>query len=349
MDGLLYSPIWNRFQNQGERLLITSNSSCTFDVLGFGEALVDLISDQVVPSLKDADRFQRFVGGQVTNVALNVTRLGGRAAVAACVGDDGFGEYVRQQLELAGVGTDCLCVTAQAPTTVAINARQTATPDFIIHRGADAHILPKERCLEAIKTSRVMHTSAFALSREPARSTILRALEIARQNDCIVTLDPNYHPRIWPDLADVQGVLTEVYQWVNITKPSLDDCYRLFGAGLSPIAYAERFLNWGAEVVALTMGDQGVLLATTNGGSYQIKPSDARVADVTGAGDAFWAGLLVALLDGYPPPEAACFGQIVAETKIRTVGPVSEMPTRAGLYQRLETIKHGSITRPGVD
>jgi fructokinase len=203
--------------------------------------------------------------------------------------------------------------------------------------------------LEAIQTSRVVHTSAFALSRDPARSTILRALEIARQNDCLVTLDPNYHPYIWPDREDIQDVLIEAYQWVNITKPSLDDCHRLFGPGSSPVAYAERFLDWGAEVVALTMGAQGVLLATADGAPYHIKPSDARVADVTGAGDAFWAGLLVALLDGYLPPEAACFGQIVAETKIGTVGPVSAMPTRASLYQRLETTKHGSITRPGAD
>jgi fructokinase len=195
----------------------------------------------------------------------------------------------------------------------------------------------------------VVHTSAFALSREPARSTILRALEIARQNDCLVTLDPNYHPSIWPDLADIQSVLIEAYQWVNVTKPSLDDCQRLFGPGSSPVAYAERFLNWGAEIVALTMGGEGVLLATSDGAFHHIKPSDARVADVTGAGDAFWAGLLVALLDGYPPPEAACFGQIVAETKIRTVGPVSQMPTRASLYRQLEKTKHESITHSGAD
>ncbi len=323
---------------------MASKQPRTLDVLAFGEALIDLISEQMASSLADAARFDRFVGGEVTNVALNVARLGGRAALVACVGDDGFGRYIRQQLHLAGVGTDYVHATPRSPTTLSINARQTMTPDFIIYRGADAHILPAKEHLEAIKASRVVHTSAFALSREPARTTILQSLELARQNNCLISLDPNYHPRIWPDASDFQSVLTEAYQWVNVTKPSLDDCARLFGPDLPPIACTERFLNWGAEIVALTMGAQGVLLTTADGDSFHIKPSHTTVADVTGAGDAFWAGLLMALLDGYPPHEAACFGQMVAETKVGTVGPVSQMPDRTTLYRRLQTVKHESIS-----
>ncbi len=319
-----------------------------YDLIAIGEALVDLISDQIVPALSQAEQFQRFLGGEATNVALNVARLGGRAALIACVGEDGFGNYIRQQLDEAGVATDYVRVTSQASTTIAVNARQTTTPDFIIYRGADAHILPDEKYLEAIQASRVIHTSAFALSREPARSTILQALKVARQSGCLVSLDPNYHPRIWPDVADsdFQSVLVDAYQWVNITKPSLDDCIRLFGPGLSPVDYAGRFLSWGTEIVALTMGRQGVLLATSDGDFYHIKPNNAEVADVTGAGDAFWAGLLTALLDGYPPHEAARLGQMVAEIKISTVGPVARMPDRDSLYRRLERVKCESITQP---
>jgi len=223
------------------------------------------------------------------------------------------------------------------------------TPDFIIYRGADSAISLEDGQQEAIHSSRIVHTSAFALSREPARTTILQAIKTARQNGCLVSLDPNYHPRIWPDVADFQSVLLEAYRSVSITKPSLDDCARLFGPSLSPLAYTERFLSWGPEIVALTMGQQGVLLSTADGTVHRIKPSNAVVADVTGAGDAFWAGLLIALLDGYPPYEAACFGQMVAETKISVVGPLPKLPDRASLYQRLEETKEELITKPPHD
>ncbi|MGD8244783.1 MAG: sugar kinase [Anaerolineae bacterium] len=314
-----------------------------YDIVAVGEVLVDLISDRVVSSLDTAQRFRRFLGGQVTNVAWNISRIGGHGAVVGCVGADGFGNYARQQLRQAGIDTDCLSVTPQAPTTVAVNARQTRTPDFIIYRGADAHILPEDKHHEAVKTSRVVHTSAFALSRDPARSTIMELLQSAQEHDCLVSLDPNYHPRIWPDVGDAEGLLQEAYQWVDVTKPSLDDCARLFGPDPLPRTCAERFLNWGANVVALTMGAEGVLLMTAGGRSYHIKPSDATVADVTGAGDAFWAGLLMALLDGYPPNEAACVGQIMAEAKISTVGPIAQLPDRASLYEQLNAAKQYSI------
>jgi fructokinase len=300
----------------------------------------------VVPDLHQAERFHRFLGGEVSNVAWNVSALGGQAAVVACIGDDGFGDYLCQQLESAGICTDCLGVTSEAPTTVAVNARQTKTPDFIIYRGADAYISLDDVDLETIKDSRVVHTSAFALSREPARSTILQLLESAHQNGCLTSLDPNYHPRIWPDVADFQGMLEEAYRWVDVTKPSLDDCQRLLGVGRAPVDYVEYFLDLGPEIVALTMGPDGVLLATGDGEMSHIKPSDIRVADVTGAGDAFWGGLLLALLDGYRPDEAACLGQIVAETKIGTVGPMPKLSDRSGLYKRLEEIKDVAIAEP---
>ena len=313
-----------------------ANHHPVFDVLLLGEALVDLISEKFVTSLEDAHSFQRFVGGEVTNVALNVARLGGRAAIAACVGDDGFGHYIHRQLQQANVNTDLLHFTSQAPTTIAINARQTLTPDFIIYRGAD-RLIPTDRSLsQAIAASRGVHTSAFALSREPARSTILRAIEQAHRNGSLVSLDPNYHPRIWPDATDFIAMLQEAYRWVDVTKPSLDDCTRLFGPGLSPEEYTRRLIEWGPAIVALTMGAQGVLLTVADEGSFYIKPSEMPVADVTGAGDAFWAGLLLGLLDRLSPQKAACLGQMIAEIKIAQVGPVTHLPSRADLYQRLE-------------
>jgi len=316
------------------------------DLVAVGEVLIDLISDEMVPALHRAEGFHRFLGGEVSNVAWNVTALGGQAAVVACVGDDGFGDYLRQQMESMGICTDCLRVASDAPTTVAVNARQTKTPDFIIYRGADANIHPDSVDLETITGSRVVHTSAFALSRDPARSTILRWLELARKNGCLTSLDPNYHPRIWPDVTDFRGVLEEAYQWVDITKPSVDDCDRLLGAERSPADCVEYFLDLGPELVALTMGSRGVLLATADGERVHIRPSDIKVADVTGAGDAFWGGLLIATLDGYHPAEAACVGQIVAEAKIGTVGPMSKMPDRSALYQELEEVKHEVIGEP---
>ena len=47
-----------------------------YDLIAVGEVLIDLISEQVAPALDQAVKFRRFLGGQVANVAWNVSLLG---------------------------------------------------------------------------------------------------------------------------------------------------------------------------------------------------------------------------------------------------------------------------------
>lgn len=315
-------------------------TSQAYEFLSLGEALVDLISKDVVGSLGEARNFQRFAGGQVTNLAINMARLGRRAAIAACVGDDGLGQFLQQQINQAGVLTDLIQVADEFPTTVVIVTRQTQTPDFIVHRGADSQLRPSPTLSAALAASRIVHTSAFALSRQPARSTILEGLKTAHQMGNLVSLDPNYHPRLGTDTKDFLRILKDVYAFVDVTKPSLDDCARIFGPDLTPAEYAGHFLEWGAKIVILTMGDRGVYLATAEGEHYHVHANKIPVADVTGAGDAFWAGFLIAWLDGLPQLNAALFGQVMAEIKISTVGPLSQYPDLELLSQRAQIVNY---------
>ncbi len=134
--------------------------------------------------------------------------------------------------------------------------------------------------------------------------------------------------------VDPLSMLSKVYTYVSLTKPSLDDCVRLFGAGQTPEAYAARFLTLGAQHVVLTMGQGGVLLANTEGTSH-LSANQVKVVDVTGAGDSFWAGLLLATLDGYSVSDAVRVAQAVAAIKLQQVGPLSQTIDRTALYTQL--------------
>jgi len=85
-------------------------------------------------------------------------------------------------------------------------------------------------------------------------------------------------------------------------------------------------------------------LATSDGEAYHILADpDTPVADVTGAGDAYWAGFITSLLEGDSPLDAACMGQVVAEIKISQIGPISDALDRKALLNKAHSVKHKRI------
>ena len=304
------------------------------DVLAVGEALVDFISTAAVGAVEQAEEFRRYLGGSVTNLAVNVIRLGGRAAVAACVGDDPFGRFVCWEIARRGVVTDYLKTDSATRTTLAFVTRSTATADFVIYRGSDTRLLPEDVPQAAIERARVVHTSAFALSQESSRTAVLDALRRARARGCLISLDPNYHPSLWDDSRPATEVLAEACKYVDVVKPSRDDCHRLFGANLSLSDCAQRFHDWGVKKVVLTQGAQGISIYE-EGQLLRVQSRDVLVADATGAGDAFWAGLLMATLDGRPLYEAVLCGREMAEMKVGTVGPMAGTIDKEAIYRKI--------------
>ncbi len=132
------------------------------------------------------------------------------------------------------------------------------------------------------------------------------------------------------------NVLRRMFGYVTVTKPSLDDATRLFGPDKTPQAYIELFHEMGPRVVVFTMGAEGILLSEEGKIAY-IPARPIEIADATGAGDAFWAGFLVALLDGNPLHRCALFAREVAERKLTTVGPLPDTIDRQAVYARINT------------
>ncbi len=301
-------------------------------VLAVGEALIDLISDDEQVSLAQPRQFYMYPGGEAANVAMNIARLGASAAFVGCVGDDFFGTFLCRHLADASVDMSYVRVIEHIPTTLAIVTRQNPTPDFAIYRGADAQLSPSDMPVDLLSSISHLHVSAFALSCEPASSTVLHFLAQAHAAGCRISFDPNYHPRLWHIPADPLSLFEKVCPYTYVTKPSLDDCVRLFGEGQTPEAYAARFLALGVQHVVLTMGAAGALLADAHGTTY-FPTNKIEILDVTGAGDSFWSGMLVALLDGYAMADAVRVGQAVASIKLQRVGPLSTDIDRLELYK----------------
>lgn len=307
------------------------------DLLAVGEAIVDLISRNEINSLSEATCFCRYPGGSPANIASYVAKLGGKSALIAKVGTQAFGQFLKAELQKSGVLTDYLIMDPRVQTTTIFISRTSGTADSDARRDADYHLEPAEIPEVAIKRAKIIHASAFALSREPSRSAVKKALKLARQHKKIISFDPNYNPQIWDSETEAQKILREIFRYTTITKPSFDDAARLFGAGKTAVEYTDLYHAMGPEIVVFTMGTRGVLLSLREQ-KYHIAARPVKVADATGAGDAFWAGFLVALLDGKSLKECTLFAREIAERKLTTVGPLETNIARNDVYTDIENL-----------
>lgn len=304
------------------------------DLLAIGEALVDFISIEETDSLRDAYTFRKYLGGSPANIAVYVAKLGGRSAVVSKTGMGAMGQFIQGELRQAGVVTDYLVMDYRVRTTVVFVSHTKRTPDFEAFRSGDYLLEPGEVREIAIQRARIVHASTFALSREPCRSAVEKAFQLAQKHSKIISLDPNYSRHIWPDYREAVDVLRRMLGYATITKPSLDDATRIFGEGRTPEEYVQLFHTMGPRVVVLTMGAEGVLLSE-EGRITRIPSRPVEVVDATAAGDSFWAGFLVALLDGSSLKRCALFAREIVERKLSTVGPLPDTIDRQGVYARI--------------
>jgi len=315
------------------------------DLLAIGEVVVDFISEEDVPSLRQAATFRRYQGGSPGNIAANVARLGGTAAIVGKTGIGAFGSFCKAELGRVGVITDYLVMDHLVHTTVIFVSRTTGTPDFEAFRAGDAELKPEEVSEEAIERARIVHASTFALSRQPCRDAVFHTFKSAHELGKMISLDPNYSPRLWPNQREAMDVLEYLYGLTTLTKPSLDDASRLFGEGYNPEEYVRRFHDMGPDLVVLTMGSRGVLVSVA-GKMTHIPALSIKVVDATGAGDAFWAGYLVSLLDGHDPIQAAHVAQAVVALKLQQVGPLPPTLDRAEIYRQVREVSEPRSNAP---
>lgn len=293
----------------------------TIDILCIGEVLIDFIGHEVNTSINRTKDYHRFLGGSPTNVAVNASRLGLNSVLVATCGQDGFGDYIVRKLKTNNVITTQIRKSETDPTSIILVSKSTETPDFIPYREADFKIFESQLPDEIIGQTKIFHTTCFALSKNPARETILNRAKKAKELGLQLSIDLNFSERIWQDREEAKQVIAEYLSNDPLVKLSEDDCYRLFAEVKSEDYIFEYFHNLGATTICLTKGKNGVVVSDINKGLlFQEALPINEIKDATGAGDAFWTGFLYAQLNQQTLEESITIAQKLATIKLQNVG-----------------------------
>ncbi|WP_254127120.1 adenosine kinase [Aquihabitans sp. G128] len=316
-----------------------NESAAAFDVLGIGNALVDVLStedegfidrlDLVKGSMTliDTERAEEIYaamgdkteasGGSAANTLSGVASFGGRAAYIGRVKDDGLGKSFGHDLNSLGVHFDSVKATDGDPTG---RCMIVVTPDgertMNTYLGASATLCADHLDTDLIASARITFLEGYLFDRPEAKEAFRTAAEAAHRagRKVSLTLSDSFCVERHRD-----DFLELVSEGVDILFANEDEITGLYGVDSFDEAIAA--VRGVCEIAAITKGKDGSVVVTAD----EIVPVAAhqipKRVDTTGAGDLYAAGFLFGLTQGRSLHDSGMLGSIAAAAVIGHIGP----------------------------
>jgi len=313
-------------------------TSAAFDVLGIGNAIVDVISHAddaflgrhglVKGSMMLIDEARaeslyadmgpgvEISGGSCGNTMAGVASFGGRGAYVGKVRDDQLGAVFGHDLTATGVSFETPRATS-GPSTA--RCLILVTPDaqrtMNTYLGACTGLGPDDIDVERVAAAEVTYVEGYLWDAPAAKQAVLKAFDAAHAagRKVSITLSDSFcvH-RYRTEFRDL------IRSKVDILFGNESEIKALYE--VDTFEAAMEATRKEAKIAALTRSEKGSVVVKGSE-TYAVPAAPvARVVDTTGAGDLYAAGFLFGFTHGKPLAECARLGGIAAAEVISHVG-----------------------------
>lgn len=299
-------------------------------------------AEQVRPQHKVRTTRERYdPGGGGINVARVVLALGGDA-LAMCLAGGATGPVLDALLDQHGVPRRLVPVAGPTRISVTVYERSSGMEYRFVPEGPTVSAAEVQACLAAIGEVECDYFVASGSLPPGAPEDMLAQIgRIVAERGAKFALDSSG--------AGLRATLGRAP--VHLVKPSLSELEALMGRDLSDPAAQERaaeelVTSGAAELVALTLAEDGALLASREGVLRMAAP-EVPVRSAVGAGDSFLAGMVCALSHGKRPREAFLRGMAAGAAAVMTPGTdLARAADVERLYKELKAPAAASLIEP---
>jgi sugar/nucleoside kinase (ribokinase family) len=293
------------------------------DVVGIGSCTVDYFA--IVPRLLgaeekiNADRMEIHAGGVTANNLTQVARLGALTGWLGLIGDDENGRIIQNAFADDGMDLSGIEVVKGEHSSLTWIPVDTAGERCIymfpnITGKISVHQV-LNRFAPHILGAKHFHTEASQLPIAPVKES----MRVAKEAGVRVIFDLDVSPSFFAAAnLGTQEELCQALHLVDVLKPCKAAAREITGES-DYEKIAGQLLKLGPKIVAITMGAEGCLIASSDQ-KVHVPAFKPEVVDTTGAGDAFMGGLSYALLQGWDLRRVGIFANACAALCTTRVG-----------------------------
>jgi sugar/nucleoside kinase (ribokinase family) len=283
-----------------------------------------LVADVFVPPLERlpaagellaTDDFLLQPGGCAANTAIALGKLGVRSAVCGRVGDDLLGDFVERDLRSRGIDTGGVRRTDGYGTSKTVIIPVLGEDRRFIHTfGANAALTAGDIEPAALGAAEVVYIGGYLILPSLREDELAERLREARAGGARIVLDVAV-PVGQTLPADAASLLLPLADYF---VPNLDEARALTGES-DPRRQAERFLEHGANAVVIKLGERGAYVRSGEE-AFEVLAPPVEVVEPSGAGDAFAAGLMVGILEGWALERSVRFASVIGGSACTALG-----------------------------
>lgn len=279
-------------QNSNKEVIAVIDVSCV------GILVADVIAKPVskVPEkglLSLVDSIELFTGGNAMTASINISKLGLKSAIVGKVGEDYFGEFLKNVLLSKGVNCEALSTDKNNQTSASVALSDADGERTFLHcTGSNSSFSIRDVNWDVIDDSKaVFVTGSFLMNTFDGEET-MEFLKKCKEKGKLTALDV-----CWDSLGRWGSLLNMAMPYIDIFMPSIDEA-RMLSEATEYEDICLDFMNKGVGSVVLKVGKDGCYIKQTKEEKGILIPSlkGIDVVDTTGAGDSFCSGFLTAYL-----------------------------------------------------
>ena len=263
--------------------------------------------------------------GNASNVAVGLARLGFKTAMLAAVGNDRYGQDIMDYYKKERVGTDFVNVNDNLPTNY----------HFVLNYGAERTILVKHEDFK-YKPIDVVDEVEWVYFSSIGSHALQVHDDLADHLEKHPNIKLGFNPGTFQMKLGAER-LKRIYARTHVLFVNREEAQHILGVHDRDLKDEFAGLHaLGPKIIAITDGPDAAYVSDgTNQWVTTPYPDPAPPISRTGAGDAFAAGFMGALMSGLSVKDALQWGPIESMAVVQAIGAQTNLLTKPALLEYL--------------